>query len=553
MTAKTATRKPQAHGPYRLRLAGAMTVSLLAHALLLSLQFGLPGIGLPMLELPWRERRAQAVDLQVVFVAPASGAAAAAPPPALTAPPSASPAATGLRLVPPAKALPAPPTRKATTKRAKAKPPVIRRPSRPRVKREAPVIALNEAREDSLNMPALEPANDAPPQPLAIPDDPAPDEVPIAKESEPAAVAPAEEVQAAFEAEEREVLRQAEESARRKEEARAAQEEESARRLARALEDQRIEEARQREEAERLALEREERRKAEEAALALRRQQEEALRREQEEAARRALALEEERRAEALRLQAERIEREQREAMELQARRQEEAALEAARQQAAARERERQAEELAARRKADAEAAAAQAAQAAKAASADRAARRDPELMLGDSPAGNTRIDALPRSLTGGGLAGQALEQARRTDFLHGDPPIRQADSSMDIPRRRSIFGSKDVDVGLRMYVESWRLKIERNGSINYPRAALEKAKGDPVVTVTLRSDGSVEEVRIHRSSGRPELDEAVHRIVRINARYSAFPPELSRRYDVIEIRRVWNFDDRLRILEEVQ
>lgn len=546
MTAKTAASKPQVHSPYRLRLAGAMTVSLLAHALLLSLQFDLPGIGLPTLELPWRERRAQAVDLQVVLVAPTSGAAAAAPPPALTASASASPAATGLRLVPPAKALPAPPTRKATTKRAKAKPPVIRRPSRPRVKRETPVIALNEAREDSFNMSAPEPANDAPPQPLAIPDDPAPDETPMAKESEPAAVAPAEEVQAAFEAEEREVLRQAEETARQKEEARAAQEEESARRLARALEDQRLEETRQREEAERLALEREERRKAEEAALALRRQQEEALRREQEEAAaRRALALEEERRAEALRLQAERIEREQREAMELQARRQEEAALEAARHQAAARERERQAEELAAHRKADAAAA-----QAAKAASA---ARRDPELMLGDSPAGNTRIDALPRDLTGGGLAGQALEQARRPDFLRGDPPVRRADSSMDTPRRRSIFGSKDVDVDLRMYVESWRLKIERNGSINYPRAAVGKAKGDPVVTVAVRNDGSVEEVIIHRSSGRAELDEAVHRIVRINARYSAFPPELARRYDVLEIRRVWNFDDRLRILEEVQ
>jgi outer membrane biosynthesis protein TonB len=62
-----------------------------------------------------------------------------------------------------------------------------------------------------------------------------------------------------------------------------------------------------------------------------------------------------------------------------------------------------------------------------------------------------------------------------------------------------------------------------------------------------------VEDIVIHQSSGRTELDEAVRRIVRVNARYSAFPPELARRYDVIEIRRAWNFDDRVRILEEVR
>lgn len=103
------------------------------------------------------------------------------------------------------------------------------------------------------------------------------------------------------------------------------------------------------------------------------------------------------------------------------------------------------------------------------------------------------------------------------------------------------------------MYVEGWRLKIERNGNLNYQQSSAEKARGDPVVTVAIRSDGSVENVVIERSSGRAELDEAVRRIVRLNARYSAFPPELARRFDVIEIRRIWNFDDRLRILEEVR
>ncbi len=48
-------------------------------------------------------------------------------------------------------------------------------------------------------------------------------------------------------------------------------------------------------------------------------------------------------------------------------------------------------------------------------------------------------------------------------------------------------------------------------------------------------------------------MDEAVRRIVRVNARYSPFPPAIAARYDVIEIRRVWRFGDTLKLLEEVR
>ncbi|HYD59074.1 MAG TPA: TonB family protein [Noviherbaspirillum sp.] len=563
MTAKTAERANSTTaptGPYRVRLAGAMAVSLLIHGLIISMQFGVPGIGLPTLEMPWRERRAQAVDLNVVLANPAPAPAApeaSAEPPAPPPVPAEAPR-TGLRLVPLPKTAKAPAKEKPASKRKKEKPVAAARPPRARAKRETPVIALNEARENSFNVPAPaldeiltppEPETAAPPVALPVPADAAPADDPAEQDRELAAQKLAEEenAQRQREAEEREARLQAEqqriESVRR-------QEEEVARERALALEAQRAEEAKQREEvekaaeqeAQRLAREREERRQAEEAArreaaaLALQMQQDEILRREREEATRRALELEERQRAEALRLQAEQLQRAQREAMELQAHKQAEAAAEAARQQAAAREREKQVE-----------------------ATSTAKRERDPELLLGDSPGANERIGALPRKLTGGGLAGQALEQARRGDMLQGDasrtapPSARQSDSNMDTPRRRSIFGSKDVDVGVMMYVESWRLKVERNGSINYPRASVDKAHGDPVVTVAIRSDGSVEDVVIHRSSGRPELDEAVLRIVRINARYSTFPPELARRFDVIEIRRVWNFDSRLRILEEVR
>lgn len=586
MDSATVIRTSQLSRPSRVRLAGAMTFSLLVHALLLSLQFGIPGIGLPALELPWRERRAQTADLDVVLAgvvktpptADAKPAEAPAADVAHTTPPP-TPAASLKLYASPDALRPAPPTPAAAKKtRARKSPPQpIARRQPARAKKETPVIALDQASKGAFVVPApatdealpetaaeyetptpavasAEPAvTDNPPEPAG--------EDPMAIEREQAALKRAEEVQARL-ARETEARRQQEAAAQRQalEQETRRKEEDTVRRQteALALEQSSRQQEETRQQEQQLALAREERRKEEEnarqqAALALQKQTEEQKKREQEAQEKRALELAAQQREVARRLEAEKAERE---AAELQARKQLE---EAARQQAAAREseRKREAEELAAKERERAQELAARQ----KAEAAAGAGRRDPELVLGDAPpSGNARggerladLSALPRGITGGGLAGRALDQVRRPDLLRNDAPNTRQDG-LDNPRRRtSIFGNADKDVGLMMYVDSWRLKIERNGALNYKQSSVDKAHRDPVVTVAIRSDGSVEDIVIHQSSGRPELDEAVRRIVRINARYSAFPPELARRYDVIEIRRAWNFDDRVRILEEVR
>ncbi len=153
------------------------------------------------------------------------------------------------------------------------------------------------------------------------------------------------------------------------------------------------------------------------------------------------------------------------------------------------------------------------------------------------------------------GLTSPAKDPLRGVDLLRGTPPVpvKTRAEQDERSRRRSIFGSIERDIPLRMYVDSWRQKIERNGNLNYSQLAKDKARGDPVVLVALRSNGSVEEVTIIRSSGRVDLDEAVRRIIRFNAPYAAFPPNIAATYDVIEIRRVWNFDETLKILEEMR
>ena len=70
----------------------------------------------------------------------------------------------------------------------------------------------------------------------------------------------------------------------------------------------------------------------------------------------------------------------------------------------------------------------------------------------------------------------------------------------------------------------------------------------DPLVTVAVRSDGSVESVTFVLASGVPAIDDAIRRIVHSQMPYQPFPPNLAREYDVIEIRRTWHFDTAIRL-----
>jgi TonB family protein len=115
------------------------------------------------------------------------------------------------------------------------------------------------------------------------------------------------------------------------------------------------------------------------------------------------------------------------------------------------------------------------------------------------------------------------------------------------------VADGAERDVPLRLYVDSVRQKLERNAVLGGARFSSREVRIDPLVSVSLRSDGSIDEVTILRSSGRPDMDDAVRRFVRLNARYSAFPPNVAARFDVIEIRRVWAFADGLKLMEEMR
>ena len=140
-------------------------------------------------------------------------------------------------------------------------------------------------------------------------------------------------------------------------------------------------------------------------------------------------------------------------------------------------------------------------------------------------------------------LASSAMAIAR----LEGQI-ARQMEEYNQRPRKKFI-GARVEEYRFAQYVEDWRQKIERIGNLNYPEAARGKLYGSLILTVVIKANGDLERVEVNRSSGQALLDDAARRIVRMAAPYSAFPENIRRDTDIIEITRTWTFTnaDRLR------
>jgi protein TonB len=108
---------------------------------------------------------------------------------------------------------------------------------------------------------------------------------------------------------------------------------------------------------------------------------------------------------------------------------------------------------------------------------------------------------------------------------------------------KRHFVGARAEEYRFARYVEDWRLKVERVGNMNYPEAARQmKLYGSLLLTVSIRSDGTLDSVEVTRSSGQRVLDAAAVKIVQMSAPFSAFPPDIRRDTDILNITRTWTF-----------
>ncbi|MDP1704543.1 MAG: TonB C-terminal domain-containing protein, partial [Sulfurimicrobium sp.] len=112
---------------------------------------------------------------------------------------------------------------------------------------------------------------------------------------------------------------------------------------------------------------------------------------------------------------------------------------------------------------------------------------------------------------------------------------------SLSTTRRVRLWGRTHPNVELVQYAEALARKIQFNTPVDTVREVAKRPHTNPMVTVAIRSDGSVESVTFVLSSGVAEVDEAIRRIVEGQKPYPAFPTALAREYDVVEIRRTWH------------
>lgn len=134
-------------------------------------------------------------------------------------------------------------------------------------------------------------------------------------------------------------------------------------------------------------------------------------------------------------------------------------------------------------------------------------------------------------------LAATSLEMARLQARIDQD-----YDAYQKRPRRVFV-GARAQQYSYARYIEDWRLKVERVGNLNYPEAAKRgHIYGALVLTVSIRADGSLEDVQIDRSSGSKVLDAAAIKIVQMSAPFAPFSPEMRKTVDVLGVTRVWNF-----------
>ena len=110
------------------------------------------------------------------------------------------------------------------------------------------------------------------------------------------------------------------------------------------------------------------------------------------------------------------------------------------------------------------------------------------------------------------------------------------------------MLGRTDPNAEIIAYAEAWGRKIQLNMTFDMVREAAKQPHADPLVTVAIRSDGSVESIKFDQSSGVAAIDAAIRRIVESQTPYQPFAPALANEFDVIEIRRSWHFDVAIRL-----
>ena len=170
----------------------------------------------------------------------------------------------------------------------------------------------------------------------------------------------------------------------------------------------------------------------------------------------------------------------------------------------------------------------------------DSQASADAEAALASSAAGP--LISYLGSVVGNGLAARYQSAAGRQWAKTGRGDADELVLRGDI--RTGQWLSPDTRASdLAPYMDAWRRRVERLGSLNYPSEAREAGlSGSPVIEVVIDSAGRLLEASVQRSSGWAELDQAALGILKLASPFNPFPRQLAGRYRVLRFSYQWEF-----------
>ncbi len=172
-------------------------------------------------------------------------------------------------------------------------------------------------------------------------------------------------------------------------------------------------------------------------------------------------------------------------------------------------------------------------------------AQQQKELMTAEQSPFATESKDFKRDIpteTNSKKAAQLFERSREFARLRAE--IQQLKRVFQkTPHHTYVTGINAKQNRFASYKDSWRAKIENIGKLNYPEAAVrDNINGNLLLDVAINPDGTVLQIKVLRSSGKPVLDEAAKKIVRMAAPFSPLTKEILRDTDVLHISLVWKF-----------
>ncbi|MGB5440248.1 MAG: energy transducer TonB [Gammaproteobacteria bacterium] len=131
----------------------------------------------------------------------------------------------------------------------------------------------------------------------------------------------------------------------------------------------------------------------------------------------------------------------------------------------------------------------------------------------------------------------------RSMEMINLSEQISQSMQAYAQRPRQNFVSARTQEYKYANYMSEWVKKVERVGNLNYPDdARRENISGSLMMDVALNADGTLHEINILRPSGKPIIDNAAKRIVRMAAPYAPFPPEILENTDILHITRTWEF-----------